>query len=574
MAETGGMMKCYSCNHEWDTAGVWRCPKCNTMWNQFSFDLTASLLSDQKLIMVNSGEWERLRDGILNSIDAEHGRGEYEEKRTLLRFGDVSLLQGWVEDDNRFSSEHPSIKQGDRAEYITAQINSFRDTLNEPGILWIDDLHFRVQEKTEAYQENLMTCLRHFVRIDEEPNGRIETRKTIIISGENVDIGGELRHESMRIELPLPNIPVLKQIIDMVAAEKDLGSEKVDDSDEFAQTAVGLSHQQAVAAFRKAIVNTGGLIGDEAMKLIIKTKSTIVAESGCLEFLELDVDMDSVGGLENLKQWMEVSRNAYSIEAREANVPMPKGLLMVGVPGCGKSLTAKAVASTWNFPLIRLDIGAAFGGVIGQSETNIRDALRIAEAASPCVLFIDEIEKGLAGAGGDGSLDSGVTQRVFGTILTWLNDVEKPVFVVATSNNLSNLPPELKRKGRFDEIFFLDLPGFDSRLEILNIHLKKWAPGLLGNDALKQVAKKTEHFTGAELEAIVKDAKKLAFSLGEPVDIRHLEEEQKRCTPMAKSMKTDIDEMRDEADLIGRRASKRNSKNDISTTNKDRKRIE
>ena len=573
LVSTGGMMKCYKCNHEWNTAGVWSCPKCNTMWNQFSFDLTASLLSDQKLIMVNSGEWERLRDGILNSIDAEQGRGEYNEKRTLLRFGEVSLLQGWMEDDKRFSSEHPSIEQGNRGDHIADQINSFRDALNEPGILWIDDLHFRVKENTEAYQEQLMTCLRHFVRIDEEPNGRIETRKTIIISGENVDIGGELRHESMRIELPLPNIPVLKQIIDMVADEKDLPSEKIDGSDEFAQTAVGLSHQQAVAAFRKAIVNTGGLIGDEAMKLIIKTKSTIVAESGCLEFLELDVDMDSVGGLENLKKWMEVSRNAYSIEAREANVPMPKGLLMVGVPGCGKSLTAKAVASTWNFPLIRLDIGAAFGGVIGQSETNIREALRIAEAASPCVLFIDEIEKGLAGAGGDGSLDSGVTQRVFGTILTWLNDVEKPVFVVATSNNLSNLPPELKRKGRFDEIFFLDLPGVESRLEILNIHLKKWAPGLLGNDALENIAEKTEHFTGAELEAIVKDAKKLAFSKGEPVDISHLEEERKRCTPMAKSMKDDIDEMREEADLIGRRASQRNSKNDVSTANRDKKRI-
>jgi SpoVK/Ycf46/Vps4 family AAA+-type ATPase len=320
-----------------------------------------------------------------------------------------------------------------------------------------------------------------------------------------------------------------------------------------------------MAAFRKAIVNTGGLTGDEAMKLIIKTKSTIVAESGCLEFLELDVDMDSVGGLENLKRWMEVSRNAYSIKAREDNVPMPKGLLMVGVPGCGKSLTAKAVASTWNFPLIRLDIGAAFGGVVGQSETNIREALKIAEAASPCVLFIDEIEKGLAGAGGDGNLDSGVTQRVFGTILTWLNDVEKPVFVVATSNNLSNLPPELKRKGRFDEIFFLDLPGEESRMEILQIHLKKWAPTLMHDGGLVEIAKKTVDFTGAELEAIVKDAKKLAFSLDQPVSIEHLKDKMKSCTPMAKSMKDDIDEMRTEADLIGMRASLVNSKNDSGT---------
>ena len=571
MVGTGGMMKCYNCNREWNTAGVWECPECGRMWDQFSFDLTASLLADQKLIMVNSGEWERLRDGIIKSIDAEQTRGNHEVKRTLLRYGEVSMLQGWAEKEERFTSEHPSIAQGNRDDVIAEQINSFRDVLNEPGILWIDDLHFNIQPDAQSYRDEMMTCLRHFVRIDLEPNGSINTRKTIIISGENVDIGQELRHESMRIELPLPNIPVLKQIIEMVSDEKGLSSDKVDDSDEFAQTAIGLSTQQAMAAFRKAIVNTGGLIGKEAMKLIIKTKSTIVAESGCLEFLELDVDMESVGGLENLKKWMEVSRNAYSIEAREANVPMPKGLLMVGVPGCGKSLTAKAVASTWNFPLIRLDIGAAFGGIVGQSETNIREALRIAEAAAPCVLFIDEIEKGLAGAGGDGSLDSGVTQRVFGTILTWLNDVEKPVFVVATSNNLSNLPAELKRKGRFDEIFFLDLPGLDSRMEIFKIHLNKWAPQLIDDKGLQQIAEKTVDFTGAEIESLVKDAKKLAFASGEPVSISHLEEKMVSFTPMAKSMKEDIDEMREEADLIGIPASLRNSKNDLVPNIKSRR---
>ena len=209
-----------------------------------------------------------------------------------------------------------------------------------------------------------------------------------------------------------------------------------------------------------------------------------------------------------------------------------------------------------------MTLALAFGGVVGQSESNIRDALKIAEAASPCVLFIDEIEKGLAGAGGSGDLDSGVTQRVFGTILTWLNDVEKPVFVVATSNNLSNLPPELKRKGRFDEIFFLDLPDSRSRMEILNIHLKKWAPKLLGSGSLDKVVKITGDFTGAELESIVKDAKKLAFSRSEPVGESHLLEKAKSCTPMAKSMMDDIEEMRTEASVIGQPASKYSSKNE------------
>lgn len=556
-------MQCYNCNHIWEESEVSRCPKCNKLWNPFAVEFTTALMSDAKLIFVNTGEWERLRDGILSSIGAEQKRSNnIDEVRTLLRYGDVTMMQGWDVDTGRFTGEHPNVNKGHSDDPLVEQITWFRDQFDSPGVLWIDDHQFYLDSESEAYKEQLMTALRNFVRVNEEPNGIIETRKTIIISGENVDLGEELRHEAQRIELPLPTIPVLKQIIEIVADENDLDSNQVDVSDEFAQTAIGLSSQQAMAAFRKAIVMTGGLIGDDAMKLVIRQKSSIVAESGCLEFMELNVDMESVGGLENLKEWMAISKNAYSIEARKENVPMPKGLLMVGVPGCGKSLTAKAVASTWNFPLIRLDISAAFGGVVGQSESNIRDALKIAEAASPCVLFIDEIEKGLAGAGGSGDLDSGVTQRVFGTILTWLNDVEKPVFVVATSNNLSNLPPELKRKGRFDEIFFLDLPDSRSRMEILNIHLKKWAPKLLGSGSLDKVVKITGDFTGAELESIVKDAKKLAFSRSEPVGESHLLEKAKSCTPMAKSMMDDIEEMRTEASVIGQPASKYSSKNE------------
>ena len=556
-------MQCYNCNHIWDESEISRCPKCNKLWNSFAVEFTTALMSDAKLIFVNTGEWERLRDGILSSIGAEQKRSnKIDEARTLLRFGDVTMMQGWDDETGRFTSEHPMVDKKQTENPLVDQVTWFRDQFDSPGVLWIDDHQFYLDSESEAYKEHLMTALRNFVRVNEEPNGIIETRKTIIISGENVDLGEELRHEAQRVELPLPTIPVLKQIIEIVADENDLDSNQVDVSDEFAQTAIGLSSQQAMAAFRKAIVMTGGLIGDDAMKLVIKQKSSIVAESGCLEFMELNVDMESVGGLENLKEWMAISKNAYSIEARKENVPMPKGLLMVGVPGCGKSLTAKAVASTWNFPLIRLDISAAFGGVVGQSESNIRDALKIAEAASPCVLFIDEIEKGLAGAGGSGDLDSGVTQRVFGTILTWLNDVEKPVFVVATSNNLSNLPPELKRKGRFDEIFFLDLPDSRSRMEILNIHLNKWAPELAGSSTLDHIVKLTSDFTGAELESIVKDAKKLAFSRSEPVGESHLLEKAKSCTPMAKSMMEDIEEMRTEASVIGQPASKYSSKNE------------
>jgi hypothetical protein len=295
-------MQCYNCNFVWKEDERPRCPECNKLWNPFCVDFTTALMSDAKLIFVNTGEWERLRDGILSSIIAENERlDKIDEARTLLRYGDVTMMQGWDDRTERFTSEHQSVDKGRADDPIVEQVTWFRDQFDSHGVLWIDDHQFYLDSESEAYKEQLMTALRNFVRINEEPNGVIETRKTIIISGENVDLGEELRHEAQRVELPLPNIPVLKQIIEIVADENELDSDQVDTSDEFAQTAIGLSSQQAMAAFRKAIVMTGGLIGDEAMKLVIKQKSSIVAESGCLEFMELNVDMESVGGLENLK---------------------------------------------------------------------------------------------------------------------------------------------------------------------------------------------------------------------------------------------------------------------------------
>jgi len=220
-------------------------------------------------------------------------------------------------------------------------------------------------------------------------------------------------------------------------------------------------------------------------------------------------------------------------------------------------LTSKAVAASWGFPLIRFDIGAVFGGIVGQSESNIRQALKVAEAASPCVLWIDEIEKGLAGAGGSGNLDSGTTQRVFGTILTWLNEVTRPVFVVATANNLLNLPPELKRKGRFDEIFFVDLPGDDAREQIFEIHIRA-AEGeaALEHCDIPKLASATHGWTGAEIETLVRDAQFRAFSEGNrPISMDDMFQMISTTTPQSESMGDEINAMRVEADKIGQRAS-------------------
>ena len=206
-----------------------------------------------------------------------------------------------------------------------------------------------------------------------------------------------------------------------------------------------------------AIAETGGL-GDDAVRKVMDHKKEVIRESGTLEYIDDPIPLEKIGGLDVLKKWLMVRKDSFSKAAAERGLPQPKGLLMVGLPGCGKSLMAKAVGSAWNRPLVRLDMGAVFQGTVGSSEQNIREALRLAEAVSPCVLWIDEIEKGMAGVGSGGNLDSGVGMRVFGTILTWLQECGKPVFVVATANNLEILKknsPELLRKGRFDEISLL-----------------------------------------------------------------------------------------------------------------------
>jgi hypothetical protein len=209
---------------------------------------------------------------------------------------------------------------------------------------------------------------------------------------------------------------------------------------------------------------------------VAQEKERIIKQSEVLEYYPTDARMTDVGGLDQLKEWLDRRGRAFGAGARDFGLDAPKGVLLLGVQGCGKSLLAKAIAATWQFPLLRFDMGKVFGGIVGQSEGNIRTALQVAQALAPCVLWIDEIEKGLAGMGSSDQTDGGTTARVVGTLLTWMQEKRDPVFVVATANRIDMLPPELLRKGRFDEIFFVDLPTRAIREEILSIHLKKKRP--------------------------------------------------------------------------------------------------
>ena len=312
---------------------------------------------------------------------------------------------------------------------------------------------------------------------------------------------------------------------------------------------------EARLAFSKAVATKGRLTSAE-IEFVIEEKERIIRQSGVLEYFHPRTDWDDVGGLDELKHWLKNRGRAFTSQAKAFGLEPPRGALLLGVPGCGKSLTAKAVAGLWRFPLLRFDLGRVFGGIVGESEANMRKALQVAQAISPCILWIDEIEKGMAGSQGSGSLDSGVTARVMGTFLTWMQEKEEPVFVLATSNNIDQLPPEMLRKGRFDEIFFVDLPGANTRSEILDIHLKKKGRHDEAETFnLNHLAEASVGYSGAELEEAVKDALFRAFDAGREIEEQDILRALEATYPLSKTMRENIEGMRKWAKYRARLAS-------------------
>ncbi|MBD8067470.1 AAA family ATPase [Bacillus sp. PS06] len=314
------------------------------------------------------------------------------------------------------------------------------------------------------------------------------------------------------------DLPTYKEIIDvleeMITVNQQTGriqfSLTSEDKERLAKAALGLTLSEAENAFARAMVEDGQLNIDD-VDVILEEKEQIIKKTGILEFVRSELRMEDVGGLENLKRWLAKRNKSWLDSARKYGLPTPKGVLITGVPGCGKSLISKSISSMWQLPLLRLDMGKIFSGIVGSSEENMRKAIKTVEAISPSILWIDEIEKGFSGITNGG--DSGTSSRIFGQFLTWMQEKTSPVFVIATANNISSLPPELMRKGRFDEIFFADLPTKRERKEILKVHISKRLtdPDVIGNfqltdDILENLADRCEGFVGAEIEQLVIDA--------------------------------------------------------------------
>lgn len=389
--------------------------------------------------------------------------------------------------------------------------------------------------------------------------------RALIVTAPVRTIPPELDKLTNLVEFPLPDRADLSWLLDTMIDNNTSGDGRIrvkasaGDREKMVQAALGLTMAEAENAFARAMVDDGALSSDD-IDIILDEKRQTVRKAGLLDFVDNGIDLDQVGGLNNLKRWLSRRDGSWLAEAEAFGLPAPKGVLITGVPGCGKSLTAKATAASWDIPLLRLDIGKIFAGLVGSSEQNLRTAIATAEAVAPCILWVDEIEKGFSNTTGSG--DSGTTARVFGYFLTWMQEKSKPVFVVATANNIDALPPEFLRKGRFDEIFFVDLPTAQERDAIWRIQLASQTTpanglGALASDeaVIERLTSASEDYSGAEIEQAVVVAMYEAFAGGRTVTVDDLEKAVTSMIPLSVTQSEEVADIRSWAALRAVRAT-------------------
>lgn len=373
-------------------------------------------------------------------------------------------------------------------------------------ILIIKDIHTYLEDpKLVALLKN--ACL----RIEA---GVLET--TFIFISPIVRIPKELEKYMVLLREDFLDEEEIRKVISNFMSENDLGSLYEGLLDEIVVAFKGLSELE-IETILALDVSSRGKVDKDTIQLIVEQKQQMIRKAGILEMIPVSEGLEDIGGLDNLKEWLEKKAVILKdmAKAKKYGVELPKGVLIAGIPGCGKSLNAKASAKLFEVPLLKLDMGRLMGKYVGESEANLRQAISLAEAISPCVLWVDELEKAFAGIGGNGG-GAEVTTRLFGQFLTWMQEKKSAVFVVATANDIMKLPPELVRKGRFDEIFYVKLPQKEERRKIFEIHIRKRRPGDLQNLDIEKLVEKTDGYSGADIEGVVKDGIESAYVKGKP----------------------------------------------------------
>jgi SpoVK/Ycf46/Vps4 family AAA+-type ATPase len=458
-------------------------------------------------------------------------------------------LYGWTITEGIFSLETVKPAPVDPNARAPLQALEYVAYCREAAIFVLKDFHHFLDDTRLSHEHIVvMRKLRDII------NDLKESHKTLVILSPVLKFPPELEKDVTVLDYGLPTMDELAQSLDRVLrSAKGLKIALEEETREkILHAARGLTCTEAENVFAKSLVTKRELDLD----IIVAEKRQIIRKSRVLEYYESLENFDYVGGMDLLKDWLNKRALAFSEKARRFGLPEPKGLLLLGVQGAGKSLIAKAVASQWKLPLLRLDMGRVFSELVGSSEQNIRSALQTAESISPSILWLDELEKGLSGTASSNRSDAGTAARVFGSLLTWMQEKVSPVFVIGTSNDISMLPPEMLRKGRFDEIFFVDLPTVEERHEIFAIHLAKRGrdPALFD---LVGLAREAEGFSGAEIEQVIIAGLYDAFEAEQDLCDEDLYRNIRQSIPLSQTVKEQISTLRDWARTHARPASSR-----------------
>lgn len=454
-------------------------------------------------------------------VSPEEQRIEAELKAVIQHLDKYALCFWSVVDGLVNSSTKEVVNAQDPLEVLQAV-----QDMKEKGVVFLRDYHLHLQDPNPILVRKLKDVL-----YDAKTK-----QKCLVIVGCRLFLPPELEREIVVVEYDLPKKPELDVVLAGILESANI---QISDRDAILDAASGLTTMEAENAFALSYVQSKTILP----KLVASEKAQAVKKNGLLEIIEPTENLNSIGGLDVLKTWLLKRKQAFAPKAQEYGLPAPKGLLILGIAGTGKSLSAKATSAVFNVPLLKLDAGKIFASLVGQSESNLRSVIQTAEAIAPCVLWIDELEKGFSGSKSSGSTDGGTSARVFGSFISWMQEKKSAVFVVATANDVSQLPPELLRKGRWDELFFVDLPNESEREAIWKIQIQKYGRDETEFDT-QQLAKITEGLTGSEIEAVFVEALYAAFEKDrEPTDLT-IASVLNDFVPLSRLMKEQIEGLR------------------------------
>ena len=434
-------------------------------------------------------------------------------------------LYAWSITDGLVDTSNASV----RGAQDPMEAMSLVEELPESSIVLMRDLHMFLEDPNPLLVRAVKNALRA---------GKTMGKGLIVVAC-RLALPPELERDFVSVEFSLPDKEMLGVVLDNIATCAGKPAPEGEDREQLLESACGLTSTEAENAFALSVVEMSEL----SPAVVAREKALEVKKNGLLEIVPVPAALADVGGLDLLKAWLLQRRDAFSGRAAEYGLPTPKGLMIIGIPGTGKSLTAKATASVFERPLLKLDAGRIYGGLVGQSEANLRSVIRTAEAIAPCALWIDEIEKAFSGTASSGNSDGGTSSRVFGTFLSWMQDRISPVFIVATANDVSQLPPELLRKGRFDEIFHVDLPTSGEREAIWRIQIAKYGRDPAQFD-VPRLSAASDGLTGSEIEQAFIDALYGAFSSGQEPTIADIDAALQDLVPLSRLMGEKVDALR------------------------------